>query len=168
MVIMERILVIGYGNPHRGDDGFGFHAAEQLQTMIHEQAVTVMTVEQLKPEMAETIAQVDLVVFLEVASAGIPGAVHMGELFPKDAPEGLLSHDMNPGKLLAAAQIIYGRCPEAVMITVAGENFGFSAHLSPAVEAALPKVFERLKEIVVSAKDREPVRLRAHAMAAGS
>jgi hypothetical protein len=36
------------------------------------------------------------------------------------------------------------------------------------VEAALPRVFERLREIVVSAKEREPVRLRAHAVAAGS
>jgi hydrogenase maturation protease len=163
---MERILVIGYGNPHRGDDGFGFHAAEQLQAMIHEHAVTVTTIDQLKPELAETISRVDMVVFLQVAADGVPGTVHLGELFPKDAPEGLLSHDMTPEKLLAAAQIIYGRCPEAVMITVAGESFGFSAHLSPVVEAALPKVFERLKEIVVSAKDREPVRLHARAVAA--
>jgi hydrogenase maturation protease len=165
---MERILVVGFGNPHRGDDGFGFHAAEQAQAIIHEQAVTVMAVEQLKPEMAETISQVDMVVFLEVASSGAPGTVHMSELLPKDAPEGLLSHDMNPEKLLVAAQIIYGRCPEALMITVAGENFGFSARMSPCVEAAMPKVFERLKDIVVSAKDREPVRFRSHAMCAGA
>jgi hydrogenase maturation protease len=164
---MERILVIGYGNPHRGDDGFGFHAAEQVQAMIHEQAVTVMTAQELKPEMAETVARADLVVFLEASAEGAPGAMHACDLAPKESPEGLLSGYMTPGKLLAAAQIVYGRCPEAIMITVTGENFGFCAHLSPVVEAALPRVFDRLKEIVVSAKDREPVRLRTNAVAAG-
>ena len=28
---MGRVLIIGYGNPLRGDDGFGWHAAERLR-----------------------------------------------------------------------------------------------------------------------------------------
>ena len=164
---MERILIIGYGNSHRGDDGVGFRAAEQLQALVQESAVTVMATLELKPEMAETIARADMVVFLDACTEGTPGTVHVSELVPCEVEGGLFSHALTPKSLLTAAQVLYGQCPEAMLITVAGENFGFSAHLSPVVEAALPRVYERVNDILFSAKEREAVKLRSHAAVCG-
>jgi hydrogenase maturation protease len=154
---MERILIIGFGNPHRGDDGLGYRVAEQFEAMNHDPAVQVVASQELKPEMAEVLSHVDLVIFLDACSKGTPGAMRVCELAPEETPDGLFSHDLTPEILLAAAKILYGRCPEAMMISVAGENFEISARLSLPVEATLSRVFERVRELISSAKDRDPV-----------
>ncbi len=164
---MERILVIGFGNCHRGDDGAGFQAAEKLQALVHESAVTVEAVTELKPEMAETISRADLVIFLDACSEGAPGTVHVSELVPREVEGGLFSHALTPQRLLTASKVIYGQCPEAMLITVAGENFGFCTRLSPVVEAALPAIFERVNDILFSAREREAVKMHAHAAVCG-
>lgn len=154
---MNRILIIGYGNPHRGDDGVGYHAAEQFEAM-NKDHVTVQTIatEELKPEMVEDVSKSDLVVFIDASNnRGEPGTVWGQEIRPDDDCDGVFSHDLTPCVLLAASKVIYHRVPEAVLICIKGENFGFSAHLSPAVEAALPKVFDRLNDIIRSARERE-------------
>jgi len=36
--MMPHTLIIGYGNPLRGDDGFGWHAALRLREIVHDDA----------------------------------------------------------------------------------------------------------------------------------
>ncbi|MBW7939884.1 MAG: hypothetical protein H3C63_14095, partial [Candidatus Omnitrophica bacterium] len=52
---MNRVLVIGFGNPLRGDDGFGWEVAGQLERRLsQESSVHILTPIQLAPELAET------------------------------------------------------------------------------------------------------------------
>jgi hydrogenase maturation protease len=162
---MERILIIGYGNPYRGDDGIGFHAAEQFASLNQDREVTVLARQELQPELAEVISRVDFVIFLDAATQGTPGTVRTDELAPRAQGTGLFSHELTPETLLAAAKILYGRCPEGVLVSVAGGDFGISSRMSAEVSAALPNVFARLSEIIASAKGRELV--LAHGAGAG-
>jgi hydrogenase maturation protease len=78
------LVIIGYGNPLRGDDGIGWHAANTLAThydtlamtdgfdrtdegelSLLPQAVNVIVCHQLMPELAATIATAAVVVFLD-------------------------------------------------------------------------------------------------------
>ena len=43
------LLIIGYGNPLRGDDGFGWHAALRLREIIHDDGIEILPVHQLTP-----------------------------------------------------------------------------------------------------------------------
>jgi len=158
---MQHILVVGFGNPYRGDDGFGLHAAEQFEEMNHDPEVRVVATQELHPELAEVISQADLVLFLDAGTEGVPGTIQVGELFPSERTTGLFSHELTPVSLLAAAKIVYGHCPAGMLITVTGENFGISSHLSPEVAAALPRVYIRIQEIIAAAKGHEPVLARA-------
>jgi hydrogenase maturation protease len=142
------ILVIGFGSPYRGDDGFGMTAAERFEAMNRDPRVQVEAAQELRPEFAELASRAALVVFLDARLQGAPGTVEVRQLVPGESTEGLFSHELTPSRLLAAARSLYGRCPPAMMISVAGRDFGFSAQLSPAVEAALPGVLERLRQIV--------------------
>ncbi len=163
---MNRMLVIGYGNPHRGDDGVGFHAAEKFESINQDHAtVQVITTQQLKPELAESVSRADLVIFIDATSSGKPGTVTVRDIGPDDNCDGLFSHEMSPCTVLSAAKVIYGRCPEGMLITVAGENFGISAQLSRPVAAVLPEIFDRLQKIIDCAREREPVVLRAEHIA---
>ena len=44
---MNQILVIGYGNPLRGDDGVGWRVAEAAAAVLPDPPVTVLTVQLL-------------------------------------------------------------------------------------------------------------------------
>lgn len=150
---MKRILVVGFGHPYREDDGFGIRAAEEFEAMNHDPAVEVMATQELQPELIEIVSHFDLLVLLDASNSGVPGSIEVSEVKPTPSASGSFSHSLATETLLASARILYGRCPETKLITVAGGSFDFSSHLSPKVEAALPGVFSCLRELISSAKD---------------
>jgi hydrogenase maturation protease len=130
-----KLLVIGYGNPLRGDDGFGYRAAERIAGAI--------AVHQLTPELMDPIGRVDRVVFLDASAEGVPGEIRRRTLEP--APAGAaFTHHAAPESLVAGAMALYGRAPAAEIITASGQEFGFSEGLSPAVSAALEAIVAEL------------------------
>ncbi|GIK54703.1 MAG: hydrogenase maturation protease [Chloroflexi bacterium] len=129
-------LVLGYGNPLRGDDGVGWVVAERLQGMA---GITAVPLHQLLPEHADLIHTAVHVIFVDAAVAGEPGAVQVQTLAP-DRHGLAASHQMSPGVLLAMAAELYGRCPTAHLITITGQNFAYSETLSPPVQESVYQV----------------------------
>ena len=125
------MLVIGYGNPLRGDDGFGLRAAERIPGAI--------AVHQLTPELMDPISRADRVLFLDASVEGVPGEIRRRPVERK-AAGAAFTHYATPEALLAGALALYGRAPEAEIITVGGACFSLSDRLSGAVEAALDTV----------------------------
>jgi hydrogenase maturation protease len=129
---MKGPLVVGVGNPLREDDGVGWRLAEALA----EEGARAQTCHQLLPELAAELGQVELVLFADARAEGPPGQVLFQALEASAAPG--YSHHLDPAALLALVQALYGRCPEAHLLSVAGASFGYREGLSPEVEAALP------------------------------
>src|SRR5579863_2441204 len=69
--LMSRTLIIGIGNPLRGDDGLGWRAVESLRQIASLQEVETVTCHQLTPEMAESVSRAERVVFID-AYVGSP------------------------------------------------------------------------------------------------
>jgi hydrogenase maturation protease len=130
------VLVIGYGNPLRADDGAGWHAAHALADDVRH-GVRTMAVHQLTPELAAAIAESAGVVFIDASRDGPPGTLATRTIEP-DARGGTMTHHVRPSTLLAAARILFGRCPPAAIVSIGGEHFDHGEHLSPIVSAALP------------------------------
>jgi len=129
------VLIIGYGNPLRGDDGFGYRAAERIPS--------AMAVHQLTPELMEPISRADRVIFLDASAEGVPGEIRRRELAP--AAEGrAFTHHATPEALLAGALQLYGRAPTATLITVTCASFDLSDRLSPPVATALETLVAEL------------------------
>lgn len=139
-----KLLVIGYGNPLRGDDGFGYRAAERIPG--------AMAVHQLTPELMDAIAQADRVIFLDAAAEGAPGEIRRRPVAPS-VESIAFTHHATPGSLLAGALALYGRAPEAEIITVSGADFSLSFGLSAPVAAALEEVL-RVISALISYADR--------------
>ena len=76
---MPSIVVIGYGNPLRGDDAIGWKAAEALRDVYEDDtAVEVFASHQLNPEMAESVAEAGMVIFIDaVADTLLPGTLRV-------------------------------------------------------------------------------------------
>ena len=86
----ERNLVVGYGNPLRGDDGLGWHAAAALAADPRLADTDVITRHQLTPELAEDIATARLAVLIDASLGDTPGCVSIREVAP--APAGRPGH----------------------------------------------------------------------------
>lgn len=144
-----KMIVIGYGNPLRGDDGAGRLLADALKRSVGENRIEVRSVHQLTPELAEEISRAGLAVFLDASASGVPGTWTcraVGE--PAGPPSGAFTHHCTPETLLSYSQRLYGAHPRAVLCTVAGAAFGIGEEMSEAVLAALPRLLSELERIV--------------------
>jgi len=142
-----RVMVIGYGNPLRGDDGVGWVAAQRLGERVQSEQITSIGVHQLTPELAETISKVDRVIFIDAAVNQPAGYLSYRSVEPVNAGR-LMAHHLSPEALLAMSKRLFGRCPQAHLITVGGECFEHRDDLSPAVERACERLVVHLQEML--------------------
>lgn len=133
----DGLLVIGYGNPLREDDGVGWRFARWLQERRPD--MRVIAVAQLGPELAETVSRASAVVFVDARRDGSPGAVRCDELVPAANSSGF-THSFDPATLILFAERLYARAPRAALLTVGGLRFGFGEELSAPVRRALPEL----------------------------
>ncbi|MEW6234606.1 MAG: hydrogenase maturation protease [Candidatus Omnitrophota bacterium] len=144
----KRILIIGYGNPLRGDDGAGWAAAERLQSCKTKNSLEILICPQLFPEQAEPVSQADLAIFLDASCDAAPGSWKCQKSFAGETPAlpgggmyaAAFTHSVSPGELLGLARELYGHCPEAYLYTMGGESFETANRLTPAVQSAIEGV----------------------------
>lgn len=147
---MAKVLVIGYGNPLRSDDSFGIQAVEKLKKAVGGSEVEFVECQQLTPELAEQLSRSELALFVDADMDGIAGSIHSRRVLPTHRPGGeSLVHHLDPSTLLGLSERIFHRFPEAVLMTVTGECFGYGSQLSPEVAKALPGVVEHMRELIV-------------------
>jgi hydrogenase maturation protease len=121
-------LIIGYGNTLRGDDGVGARVAEAVAA-LQLPGVRTLVCPQLSPEHADPIAQVRRVIFVD-AAVDAPRKVQLRPLKPADTSQ-LMAHAADPRTLLALARDVFGRAPEAWLLTIPAETMDFGETLSP-------------------------------------
>jgi hydrogenase maturation protease len=141
-------LIIGYGNPMRGDDAIGCHAARALeQHFWNDPDVEVMAAQQLTPEMAEDLSERDFVLFLDASFGDQPGTIMRTTVSPGTGPGGF-SHHLTPSSLLTAAEQLYGDAPFAMSITMAGWSFDLGQKMSHIATRRMPDLIRLAQEAV--------------------
>ena len=136
---MQPVLIIGYGNTLRGDDGIGCLAAEALAASAARDGVDVMRLHQLAPELVEAVSRVEAVLFIDARSGGRAGEVRCEEIGAVAGDSGF-THQLTPSTLLALTQQLYGRAPAGYEVSVSGRSFELSEELSPEVSKAMPRL----------------------------
>jgi hydrogenase maturation protease len=127
----HQILVIGYGNTLRGDDGVGYQIAETVTEWQMPQ-VRSIAVHQLLPELAAAIADVDIVMFIDAIAVinSLPANINITPLAPD--PEATFStHVITPQLLLSLTQRLYSKTPDAYLLTIPVIDFTLGNTLSP-------------------------------------
>jgi hydrogenase maturation protease len=155
------VLVLGYGNTLRRDDGVGVQVAERvaedarLEPAIQAGRLIVSTVHQLTPELALDFAAASLVVLIDADMAELPGVIVVRELTAAGASGGAervapgsSSHHVGALELLALARELVGAAPRAVSIGIGVTDLGLGEELSGPVEDALPRAVEVVVEVV--------------------
>jgi hydrogenase maturation protease len=156
-VIHGGVLVVGYGNPLRSDDGVGWHVAGLLATDQRLAGARVLAQHQLVPELALDVSRASLVVLVDAAAGGDPGSVSVRRVGPCRPISAIWSHHLDPGTLAGLAEVLYGFVPPIVLVSVAAGSLAEGDRLSVALERALPEVVAVVAEVVTGEAVR-PVR----------
>jgi hydrogenase maturation protease len=132
VAIEAELLVIGYGNSLRRDDGVGPRVAEAVEE-LKLPGVRVLDCQLLSPELADPIARARRVIFVDAAVDEMDG-VKFRQLAPGDTSQ-LMAHAADPRTMLALARDVFGRTPEAWWLTIPAIHMGFGTDFSPETEA---------------------------------
>jgi len=141
-----RPLIMGIGNPLRGDDGLGWAVAQQL-TQDHDMDCDIHTVHQLTPELAQWMAVASLVVIIDASHEGEAGELRIRPLSPCPQPSAVGTHYTTPEELAALTTVVYGHCPPVVIVTMMGQNFSMGEQLSPILAQKLPLVIAAVWQV---------------------
>jgi hydrogenase maturation protease len=117
-----RILVIGYGNPGRQDDGLGPAAAAEIGKLFWPN-VTTCDNYQLVIEDAVQMTEHDVVWFVDATRDGDEPCVLRRVSAAFDIA--FTSHLLKPEVLLAITERCYGKSPEAYLVAIRGYEFEF-------------------------------------------
>ena len=142
------VLVVGYGNALRTDDGLGSHAAERLANDPRLNGVTVIGRHQLTPELALDVSRAALVVFVD-ASRRPPAGIVTVEPVERTGRHGAgWSHYLDPPSLLDLTGELYGWVPDAFLISVGVKSVLLGDRMSPIVEASLPGLVDAVADLI--------------------
>ena len=141
----EKILVLGYGNPARGDDGLGPALIERLERASFEQVETRVGY-QLCVEDALDIGGFRQVIFVDASySADPPFEYHP---LQEDATRAVLdTHGVSPEALMLLARTLFGAKTPAQVLAIRGYAFEpFVEVLSSRAEKNLDLALGHLSE----------------------
>lgn len=148
-----RILVLGYGNPGRRDDGLGPAVVNAIAAEGWA-GVTTWENDQLTIEDAIDIAAHDVVWFVDAARGG-EEPVHEETVVPA-LEITFSSHILSPGTLLAIAQREFGAMPEAHLLAIRGYDFSFEEGLTEAAVRNLAHAVELLGRRIAASRGGAP------------
>jgi len=133
--VRPRVVVLGWGNITRSDDGLGPLLLERV-ARARLQHVTVIEDFQLQIEHALDLRGHDLVVFAD-AGFKTPAPFRFVQTKPR-AGMAFSSHKLTPEAVLDVYREVTGNAPPpAFVLTVAGEDFSVGASLSAAAAERL-------------------------------
>lgn len=128
------ILVIGIGNPSRGDDALGPLAIERLAA-LDLPGVELLTDYQLQVEYVLDLQGRAEVVFVDAAATGPEPFAYLPVAPVRDASYS--SHELSPAALLHAYEGLYGAPPKAHALAIRGHRYALGEPPSPAARANL-------------------------------
>jgi len=146
-----KILIYGYGNPGREDDGLGNELVKRLEAWAVENALTGVEFDsnyQLNIEDAEIISEKDLVIFADASTEDIEDYVLTEVTGESDVS--FTTHAASPGYIVKLCQDLFTKCPKVYLLHIKGYQWEFREGLSEQAENNLQKALSFIKEYLIN------------------
>lgn len=155
------ILVIGYGNTLRSDDGVGPAIAQAISEWEDPRIRTIIC-HQLTPELADPIAAADRVIFIDAIACTEDSnpQIRVQSLSSNLYPPGTaitphwMAHRCHPAALLNLARWLYHQAPSAWLVAIPAVSFAMGCEFS---ETAIQQMQTALKIIEAIVQHPEQV-----------
>lgn len=151
---MKKLLLLGYGNPDREDDGVAWHILRAITLKLGLSAPGSYEDEfpehelidfafhlQLTPEMAEDINEYPYVCFVDAHTGNIPEPVRLIEV-ESEFQSSPFTHHLTPQSLMSMCETLYQKKPDATLLSVLGHRFLFTRQLSEETAELVPQAVE--------------------------
>jgi hydrogenase maturation protease len=138
------LLVLGYGNTLRSDDGVGPKVVEAIAALKLPDVQT-LSCDLLTPELADPISRADSVVFVD-AAVDAPAEVQLRPLAPADSSQ-IMAHAADPRTMLALARDVFGHAPQAWWLTIPVENMGIGEQFSALARQGAASAIQKIQEL---------------------
>lgn len=145
--IRKRVLVYGYGNPGRQDDGLGIEMANMIQHWIDEHKLGCMTTDsnyQLNIEDAEKISDWDIVVFVDATKEADVNEYRFKEVEKSDAKVEFTMHAVSPSYVLHLSDSLFNKTPETYVLAIRGYEWELKEGLTANATLNLEQAFQYL------------------------
>ena len=146
---MPKLLLFGYGNPGRGDDGLGPELIARI-TNMHLAGVECQNDMQLQVEHVADLAECEQVLFID-ADVSCAAPFEFSEI-KAVRDDSYTSHAMSPAALLHAYRQVYHKdAPASFLLRIRGYDFALGDPLSGRASANLEVATKRVVEFCSAA-----------------
>lgn len=145
-----KILVFGYGNPGRKDDGLGPAFVEKVEQWVKEIGIAGIDTDsnyQLNIEDAYNLSEYDIVIYVDASKEDIE---HF--MIDRVAPSHKVSfntHSVSPGFVLDLCNRLYAKDPLVLLLHIKGYEFNLEESLTPEAAENLEMAFIFLESVLL-------------------
>ena len=151
---MKKILIYGYGNPGRQDDGLGILLTEKLEEWATENSYGFLDFDsnyQLNIEDALKISEYDMVIFADASVEDLSDFA-ITRVEPCQKTE-FTMHAMTPGFVLHLCHSLYNKYPKTYLVHLKGFEFDFLGELTDQANENLNRAFNFFVELLSKKED---------------
>lgn len=146
---MNRRVVIGVGNPLRGDDGAGRHAANLLREAAPPN-VEIIECNGEATALLDAMDGADMAILIDACVCGAsPGAVRRFDVARESLPQGEFAgstHGLGLAAAIELARALGHLPPVCIIYAIESARFAHCAPLSPEVEAGAIEAARRIRD----------------------
>jgi hydrogenase maturation protease len=150
---VPEILIYGYGNPGRQDDGLGIFLSERIDNWIKQENIQSVKVDynyQLNIEDAVEIAGKDMVIFVDASKEKISD-YSFTRVKPSDRLQ-FTTHTVSPSYLLNLCEVFYNKKPDVYLLHIKGYKWDFMENITEEAINNLKKAYDFLTEFIINIK----------------
>lgn len=145
---MQKILLYGYGNPGRQDDGLGIKLINALEQWAKENKMTNIDTDsnyQLNIEDADNISGYDMVIFADATVEDNVEDFLLSKVEPS-ADVTFTMHSVSPAFVLDLCKKLYQKTPETYLVHLKGYEWEMTEVLTPQAQTNLNKALQFMKQ----------------------
>ncbi|MGB5974615.1 MAG: hydrogenase maturation protease [Nodosilinea sp.] len=144
------LLIVGYGNERRGDEGVGRQVAATVAGW-HLPAVKSLAAQQLLPEIAAEVAKASYVIFVDACGRCASSI----QLVPIVADKQVLAlctassldHVCEPRELVALTHVLYGNHPQAWLLQIPTEHHDLGRSFSKTAQRGVDSALRTIEQV---------------------
>ena len=148
---MKKILVYGYGNPGRQDDGLGIFLAEKVEKWAAQNGYDTVVTDtnyQLNIEDAYNLNDYDLVVYADASIEEMQN--YKFEVLEPELNTNFSMHSVSPAFVLGLCKEIYNEVPETYLLHLKGYEWEFMKDMSEKANHNLKVAFNFITDKIKS------------------
>ncbi|MDO8744396.1 MAG: hydrogenase maturation protease [Candidatus Brocadiaceae bacterium] len=152
------ILIIGIGNPYRGDDGVGLRIAQDIKKKSPDH-VNVIEQSGEGISLMDSWKDSDIVILIDAVHSGAqPGTIHRFDVHTQTIPTKFFhysTHAFGIAEAIELARALKQLPQNLIVYGIEGKCFEAGTGLSPAVEKAAQEVLTRVRHYIQNVLPRK-------------